>query len=171
MVDKQLYSLRTAGLVHNFHYESQIYPSSNDPATMVLRFPSRKYCLKTESKLDDLMIIIVIFIYLRLSFEISISVTELFGDIMYQVTSTDYTGVSLVYSCKSSVFGHLETHLILSRTPSLNLQVIAELNKALQVRFLTLNLAINFSVSLTKKDWTCFTSYTINPFKILTYNE
>ncbi|KAK7067231.1 hypothetical protein SK128_012566 [Halocaridina rubra] len=39
-VDKQLFSLLAAGVVHNLHYEAQIYPNPKDPGMMVLRLPS-----------------------------------------------------------------------------------------------------------------------------------
>ncbi|XP_071513453.1 uncharacterized protein [Panulirus ornatus] len=42
-VDKQLFSLRAAGIIHNLHYEAQLYPNPDDPASMVLRLPSHLY--------------------------------------------------------------------------------------------------------------------------------
>ncbi|KAG7155849.1 Apolipoprotein D-like 8 [Homarus americanus] len=42
-VDKQLFSLRAAGVVHKFRYEAQIFPNPENPASMVLRLPSQVY--------------------------------------------------------------------------------------------------------------------------------
>ncbi|XP_066986395.1 uncharacterized protein [Macrobrachium rosenbergii] len=42
-VNKQLYSLLAAGIVHNLHYEAQVYPNPQKPASMVVRMPSSLY--------------------------------------------------------------------------------------------------------------------------------
>ena len=41
-VDKQLFSLRTAGIVHNFHYEAQVFQDASQLHILTLRFPSGK---------------------------------------------------------------------------------------------------------------------------------
>ena len=39
-MDKQLYSLRAAGIVHSLHMEAPLAPSKKDEAAMVLQLPS-----------------------------------------------------------------------------------------------------------------------------------
>ncbi|XP_042862602.1 uncharacterized protein LOC122247408 [Penaeus japonicus] len=42
-MNKQIFSLRAAGIVHNLRFQAQIYPNPKEPATMVLRIPSSLY--------------------------------------------------------------------------------------------------------------------------------
>ncbi|XP_068223368.1 calponin homology domain-containing protein DDB_G0272472-like [Palaemon carinicauda] len=43
IVNKQIYSLLAAGIVHNLHYEAQVFPNPKSPASMVVRMPSSLY--------------------------------------------------------------------------------------------------------------------------------
>ncbi|ROT76342.1 putative apolipoprotein D-like [Penaeus vannamei] len=96
-MNKQIFSLRAAGIVHNLRFESQIYPNPNNPASMVLRIPS-----------------------------------NLYQDVSYQIISTDYTTWATAWSCKPTVFGHMESVLIMGRSRELPLSELRSIRLDLE---------------------------------------
>ncbi|KAK3871921.1 hypothetical protein Pcinc_022958 [Petrolisthes cinctipes] len=96
-VNKQIFSLRALGVLHNLHYQSQVFPSSSSPSTWLLRVPSHVY-----------------------------------SDVGYQVVGTDYTTWAVLYSCTATLFGRLESGLVLSRTTTLPLQRLLLIRDTLQ---------------------------------------
>ncbi|XP_045135628.1 uncharacterized protein LOC123518695 [Portunus trituberculatus] len=85
-VEKQLYSLHSAGLLHKLHYEAEMTQNSQSPASLLLRLPAHVY-----------------------------------GDVVFDVVGTDYTTWAALYSCSSTLFGHLHAGLVLGRAAQLDL--------------------------------------------------